>query len=884
MLMGLFFVKAQSYHSFDFNTFETCGLSNTIQWQVHYPTAVSCFSSDWQPSFFVSPHKLLNVRIQGYIYVDASCQDDDFVGLLMGYQGPTANDEQNAYDFYLFDWKKMPQNAPTNFGGYYGSAGYCVSRVQGSIADNPVDTYKYFWAHQAASVFRPLHSAYGIPYAWQYNAMHRFQIIYQPHYFAIYIDGVKIFEQEGDYAAGAFGLYSFAQSLVSYHDVRLWDDSEIYTDLLPEASLCAQQPIRFAVGTPADSTYSYPYISRYEWNFGDGSPLATQAKVVHSFQQPGNYSVQLVRTHHSQYTDTLYYDVEVLPIPHISQQPQSVSCSVGDDISLVVEAEAVQSYMWYHKPAGLNYWTKMKNNGYVSGVHTAELHITNVPMTYNKASYRCMLEGYCGQVLPSAVADINIVNTPMRVKLNFYKQRLCHGDSSFFLLEMSQLQQLKQARLYLRYPDSLMKVSGMSLSFISDLDIVANCSQPGLIVMDMEAQQPLNVQQAVLASFSVQAIGDSSLPAVFAWQDSLCYITDRANDTLETFYYNDNIIHQMPLKTTLKDSLRLCAGARLQLEEDLFKQFLWHTGSTASYVRVHDSGRYCVQLTDRNQCHSVDTFYVALRAKAKPPLSVAWQYEVACSNHDSVPFEVIGGMGDYLSYSIGNKVYYDTVAPPTVYAKLPNPKYSAPLYVRWHNGCGASDSVVAPLQVLQQRTPWASILSDHAAAMPGELVHFSAITDYGGQTPLYHWYVGNQLRQSGSSSAFSTQEIGEGSKVWLVLESSRKCLTRQRDTTSFTVKLLSSSEVFVPSLVAEDSRFNYFQALFKASEVYRFSLHIYDMGGREVFATQNRFEQWKGDGIVPQGSRRLFLYKIRYSLDNKSNKVYEVRGKFLLKK
>lgn len=884
MCMGISIVSAQHPQSLDFNTFKVRGLSQTIQWQVPYASAVNCFSTDWQPSYFVSPDSLINVRITGAIYIDSSCYDNDFVGLVMGLKFPNETASQNRHQFYLFDWKREPENAPPAYGGYYASAGSCLAKIEGEIEACPPAFYKYFWAHQLADVFQPIETHYGVPYAWKPNKLYQFEVVYTENYLSVSIDGNVLAEANGDFKSGAFGVYSFAQSLVSYYNVKVYDLSLISANASHDSLFCAQEPITFSVGTEQEPLYANPYVQSYVWNFDDGSPLAYSPQVEHSYQQSGTYEVVLRRIFRDATTDSLCLSIHVLPPSLIIEQPQSVSCSAGDNINFEVNAVEIESYNWYAKMFGDTLWLALKNNGYISGVETNKLSISNVPIAYDNAQYKCEMKGHCGQMLSSEIVDLDIINTPMRIAINAFEHKMCEGDTSFLLLDISGLHQMKSARLRLQYPDSLIEMMGITTEFLSSVSVQMQPEAAGMVDFEVDIVSPVGVQQAVVASVMLRSVAQQTLPIELTWQANDSYVLNVASDTLETVFYNDTLMHYVPLHNDWADSLLLCQNAPLYVDENLFVDYLWNTASTEAYTAVEQEGMYWVQLTDINTCHTTDSVYVNLHPVAESPLSVTLENDIICNSQDSIAFEVIGGMGDYLSYTIGNQKYTDSVAPPYVYAHILNPKQEQMMYVRWHNACGESEAVVVPLHVLEETAPWVSILSDHSSALPNEAVTFTAVAEHEGDNPLYYWYYADKLKQSGVEDTFVTKEINGRDRVMLVLESSRECISQATDTAYYTLKLLSSEEVFVPRVVAKGTAFETFQVFFNDIEASHFQLQIFDLSGKQILSTTDRYVQFDGKGYLKEGNTYVLLYHLQYANSESPQDIKQLKGKLLMKK
>ncbi len=884
LLLFVLSYAQQCIQTLDFNTFEKRGLSPTIDWHVDYPQSVTCFSSDWQPSFFVTPDDLLDVRITGSLYIDASSNDNDFVGFVMGYQQPANGGMQNEHEFYLFDWKKTAETAPAPYGAYYAKSGYCFSKVSGQIANDPVEMYKYFWGHRMADVFQPLKAAYGDQHAWRYNKMYNFDIIYKSNYLSISINGRLLCEQYGSFEPGAFGLYSFAQSLVSYYNIRVTDLSNIYVLPNPNIEHCQDKPISFFVGTSEQPAYTYPYAVSYVWNFGDGSSSVLGEEVTHTYTEAGLYTIKLACHYVNDCIDTLYYQVNVKPLPQVLSHPQSISCSMGDTISFGVEGQNATFYSWYAKPFYLDTWTKLADNAYVSGVNTPTLTISNVPMVYDYMQYKCCLLNDCGQMVESVAADLDIANEPVHIKINTLEETVCYQDSLNVKLQIEGVSQMKTAHLVLAYPDSLINVLGVSDIYLPNVECSSCSPQPGLFVIDISTDIPVQQAQGVIGSLLLASVGvEGTCNVPLEWKDAMSYVIDARGDTLEDIFYNNSITHQMPILPFWEDSVYMCEDAYLELDTSLFTQYLWSTGATDVHIPIHQEGKYWVRLVDTNQCISTDSIYVSLNPKAQTPFSLTLQSDIICSNQDSVAFEVVGGMGDYLSYKVGNRSYLDTVSPPYVYAKVPVPQQKTPLVVRWHNACGASDSIESLISVVEVEKPWVSILSDHAAAVPGENITFTAVSEAGGAAPVFNWYIGKKLKQSGYSNVFQYRDVVIDNRVSVVMASDRVCLTQTTDTANYTIKLLVDDECFVPSLVSPYSRFNYFQPFFKQNDIYHFAMRIFDMQGKLVFFTQDRYDQWNGNGLLPKGTQNVFLYYIQYALENNKEAIHTKRGKFLLR-
>ncbi len=170
-------------------------------------------SENDDPTFYVNTQVGINTTIEGGFTVESTV-DDDFVGFVMGYQGPNSTTGTGAYDFLLFDWKQGTQYK-SSCGGT-AQAGMTLSKVNGS-AYSSSEVYSLFWCKNVPEVeVLATNTAIG---GWQDNTTYNFKIAYETNRVRIWINGGLIFDQFGSFEPGRFGFYNFSQPFVRYTGV-----------------------------------------------------------------------------------------------------------------------------------------------------------------------------------------------------------------------------------------------------------------------------------------------------------------------------------------------------------------------------------------------------------------------------------------------------------------------------------------------------------------------------------------------------------------------------------------------------------------------------------------------------------------------------------------
>jgi Thrombospondin C-terminal region len=198
----------------DLNTWNQRGPSANGTWTVAPGGASVLQSINGDPTFFVSPGTQINTTVRGTISVGSS-GDDDFVGFVLGYNGPGGTG--NNMNYILLDWKQQDQN----FGGALAREGFSLNRVNGTITDY----IPGFWGHTdtgPSGAFDVLATDFGSTRGWADNTTYDFSILYQSSRIKVDISGgafgtgTTIFDFAGTFPDGQFGFYNYSQANVRY--------------------------------------------------------------------------------------------------------------------------------------------------------------------------------------------------------------------------------------------------------------------------------------------------------------------------------------------------------------------------------------------------------------------------------------------------------------------------------------------------------------------------------------------------------------------------------------------------------------------------------------------------------------------------------------------
>lgn len=866
----------------DFNSFNTTGMSTTIEWAPMSSEAVVCHSSDWQPSFFVNTDTLLNVKITGEIYVSSSTNDDDFVGFVFGYKSPTIGTASNDNHFYLFDWKKVGQHAPDEYGGYLAKEGYNLSYAKGLIPGDENSTYQFFWGHEETENFIPIDHLYGGNHGWEYNTTYEFELIYTFNKIIISINGEEIFNVDGCFPAGLFGLYSFSQNGTVYRNVKYEQYYEIsfQTD---EDTYCEERPVSFHF---LDANCSYPpsSITYYEWNFNDGTTNSNELNPEHIFFDPGTFDVDLYITNINGCIDTLTTTIFIEPKPLIESHPEDVQCIVGDIVTFTVEAEYDESYQWYYQSKEMNSWKRMSNNGYFSGVNTSELKVFNVRPAFDEMKFRCHVDGVCFNPVVTQYAQIFITAIPVRADLSTADpdQQICESDSTILIISLEEPYQIKRAHLRILYDSLAFQVSDYT-SYLDNMNFEWEIGT-SYIDIDIYVTEAINMDQAIIAAINLNSIADQENLTSFNWDPEFTYFIDENQDTILKVL-NDSEIHiYQTTHIGFADTIHVCKGESIDLNQDIFPHIQWSTGEQDAQILFEEEGDYWVQVIDYHNCSSIDSFNIVLEELPIAVNQIILAKPYFCSFDDTISFTVEGGSGSSLNFQYGDQTFIDLFTLPKTYQFL-NAQETNDLEVFWSNSCGNSEVINTPIEVYPQAIPYVEILSDIDDIGLGDMVTFTAYSEDAGENPSYTWMVDEDIIKEGAENFYRTDKLGQNQKVTVALFSDEHCIFGADSVETFLhIDMHGGPDFYIPGLVTPngDGFNDSFKVIFRRSNITDFNLQIFDLRGRLVFQTNDVFHQWTGSTGNPSGAPEIFTYYITYKTEALDTK--EIKGKFLLKK
>lgn len=292
--------------SYNYHEFSIQG-DNESYWQVNDSADVSNARYFFNPTFFISPEKMINVLVKGTISVETT-NDNDFIGIVFGYQNPSHLGSNLNYDFYLFDWKSESEL----FTSYMGYEGFRLSKYSGVITQSTIG--KYFWGNDDLQPTRQLYffkSGEGL--GWEPFEKYDFELLYTVNLISIKIDGAVIFERQGCYEAGKVGFYCMSQGWGRFEDFTYQFKAE--ANISPTMA-CIEEPIYFESFDPL-CTGLPSNIESITWDFGDGQ-TSNEANTFHSFSVPGEYPVELIVQTNEGCADTIFKTVTINPNPVVN--------------------------------------------------------------------------------------------------------------------------------------------------------------------------------------------------------------------------------------------------------------------------------------------------------------------------------------------------------------------------------------------------------------------------------------------------------------------------------------------------------------------------------------------------------------------------------------
>ncbi len=205
---------------FDLRQWTKQGPESVGEWQVADDGSEVIQRRNDDPTYFVSPERLTSATITGTFEVQTT-GDDDFIGFVIGYNGPT-QDQPFAYDHLLFDWKQSKQS----WGGCEAQEGFTLTRVSGTYSQDPDERREgngavipINWCHEQQQDdprAEVLATKWGDGLGWEDNTEYQFRLDYSPDQVTIAIDGEQVLQVDGSFPTGSFGFYNYSQADVRY--------------------------------------------------------------------------------------------------------------------------------------------------------------------------------------------------------------------------------------------------------------------------------------------------------------------------------------------------------------------------------------------------------------------------------------------------------------------------------------------------------------------------------------------------------------------------------------------------------------------------------------------------------------------------------------------
>ena len=219
LLVGLPATAQPGPIDFDLRQWEPLGPDG--DWEVSADGLEVVQRTNADPFFFVSPDSVIDATISGTFEVETT-NDDDYVGFVLGYTGPTLADEHD-YDFLVLSWKQADQSG---FGGCTARAGFTLARVDGRLVEQPdergdgsdfvLDT---FWCQEQVNDdprYEVLATAWDPNGGWEDNTEYAFELTYTSTRFELRLDDQLVLAVDGTFPAGRFGFFNYSQPNARY--------------------------------------------------------------------------------------------------------------------------------------------------------------------------------------------------------------------------------------------------------------------------------------------------------------------------------------------------------------------------------------------------------------------------------------------------------------------------------------------------------------------------------------------------------------------------------------------------------------------------------------------------------------------------------------------
>lgn len=303
----------------DFNTWSVGGVAANGNWIVN-PGGTSVEQTiNGQPTWFLSPDDFINVIIQGSIEVNTNI-DDDLVGFVFGYQNPIgvmANPASTYTKSFFFDWKQGTQV----YQGMTSNEGFALFEVDG-LYNYTQPFFNDYWQRVNTPLMTIIDTDYGNN-GWNNFQQYDFQLKYTSDSIVIWIDGTRIFEEDGCFEPGKFGFYNFSQSFVTYSNFSYTME---YDFDVSDTLICIGDTSFFEIASGCNN--QIPQSINFSWDFGDGNGDAGTSP-FHIYSAPGSYQVEMISVDPAGCSDTSVQIVDVMGYPVPTAGADEISCGLS---------------------------------------------------------------------------------------------------------------------------------------------------------------------------------------------------------------------------------------------------------------------------------------------------------------------------------------------------------------------------------------------------------------------------------------------------------------------------------------------------------------------------------------------------------------------------
>lgn len=341
----------------------------------------------------------------------------------------------------------------------------------------------------------------------------------------------------------------------------------------PNDSICENTPVSF---TNTSNGF------QYYWDFGDGSPIDTNASPTHTYGPPGTYNVMLIAvdSNSCNVADTIYLTITVLPRPEVHLGNDTIICG---PINIILDATSPGcTYLWS------------------TGATTPTITVTS-PATY----WVIVDNGVCPdadsiditQFLPPDIGADTALCTGQSILLNAGNPGATYlwstGSTSQTIL-------VNASGIY------WVDVSNGPCTFRDSIDVlVTSVTQPSL-----------GLDTAMCPDGQVTfTLNDPN--TTFTWSDGSTGPSFTA-DTSGTYwviasigncFLSDTVVVTELSAVELGSEMSLCnvtSGVELDAGNP-GSTYLWSTGATTQQITVSESGEYYVNVINTANCNLSDT-------------------------------------------------------------------------------------------------------------------------------------------------------------------------------------------------------------------------------------------------------------------------------------